>query len=227
MDRFIRKSMDILKEFLTPFSLATIASASLKVLLAFVLGVVVANVYRWTHTEIAQKTFTDTLIILAMIVAVVMVVIGESVARAFSLVGALSIIRFRSAVQDPRDIAFVFLALAVGMAVGAGDPAIAIIGTFLIGGIIIGIHQWHVICSAKNSAMLTFRVPPDPEHEQIYRPVFSKHLTADRLISQRITKSGTIELEFHVKLKQPEQWLSFFHELTALEAVEEVKLTRE
>ena len=219
--------MDILKEFLTPFSLATIASASLKVLLAFVLGVVVANVYRWTHTEIAQKTFTDTLIILAMIVAVVMVVIGESVARAFSLVGALSIIRFRSAVQDPRDIAFVFLALAVGMAVGAGDPTIAIIGTFLIGGIIIGIHQWHVICSAKNSAMLTFRVPPDPEHEQIYRPVFSEHLTADRLISQRITKSGTIELEFYVKLKQPEQELSFFQELTALEAVEEVKLTRE
>ena len=219
--------MDILHEFLTPFSLATVASAVLKVLLAFVLGVVVANVYRWSHAEIAEKSFTDTLIILAMIVAVVMVVIGDSVARAFSLVGALSIIRFRSAVQDPRDIAFVFLALAVGMAVGAGDPALAIIGTFLIGGIIIGLHQWHTICSAKAGAMLTFRVPPDPEYEQSYRPVFSKHLTADRLIHQRTTKSGTIELEFHVKLKEPEQWILFFQELTALEGVEDVKLTRE
>ena len=219
--------MDILHEFLTPFSLATVASAALKVLLALVLGVVVANVYRWSHTEIAERSFTDTLIILAMIVAVVMVVIGDSVARAFSLVGALSIIRFRSAVQDPRDIAFVFLSLAVGMAVGAGDPTLAIIGTFLIGGIIIGLHQWHTIFSAKTDAILTFRVLPDPEYEQIYRPVFSKHLDADRLIHQNTTKSQTIELEFHVKLKEAEQWILFFQELTALEGVENVKLTRE
>ena len=77
------------------------------------------------------------------LVAVVMVVIGDSVARAFSLVGALSIIRFRTVVQDARDIAFVFFALAVGMAIGAGNPPAAVIGTFLIGGIIIGLHRWH------------------------------------------------------------------------------------
>ena len=62
---------------------------------------VIATVYRWT-ANVAENAMTDALIILCMLIAVVMVVIGDSVARAFSLVGALSIIRFRTVVQDAR-----------------------------------------------------------------------------------------------------------------------------
>lgn len=61
-----------------------------------------------------------TLVMCGMIIGAVMLIIGSNVARAFSLVGALSIIRFRNAVKDPRDVAFIFLAMAIGMACGTG-----------------------------------------------------------------------------------------------------------
>ena len=218
--------MNILNQILVPYSLATIGSVILNLLLAFALGVVVAAVYRWTHTGLAEKSFTDTLIILCMLIAVVMVVIGDSVARAFSLVGALSIIRFRTAMQDPRDIAFVFFALAVGMAVGAGDPTVAIIGTFLIGGIIIGLHRWHLTFSGGGGFILTFRIPLYSEYEQFYRSIFTKHLTFDSLIRHETKKSSEVELEFQIKLKEPERWMPFFQELSALEGIADVKLTK-
>ena len=107
-----------------------------------------------------------------MLIAIVMVVIGDSVARAFSLVGALSIIRFRTVVQDARDIAFVFFSLAVGMAIGAGNPPVAVIATFLISVVILGLHRWHTTTSNDGDFLLTFQEPLESENQQSYEPHF-------------------------------------------------------
>ena len=218
--------MDFLNEILVPYSIATIGSAVLKLLLAFVLGIVISVVYHWTHPEIAERSFTDTLIILCMLISIVMVVIGDSIARAFSLVGALSIIRFRTVVQDPRDIAFVFFSLAIGMAVGASDPPIAILGTFLITGIIILLHRWHSLVPNREAFLLTFRAPSDSEYGPLVRSVFKKHLTYDRLIHQGMMKSSAVELKYHIKLGQPEGLEQFFQDLSALEGIKGVRLTK-
>ena len=77
--------------------------------------------------EIAPS-FTVTLVLLSILIAMVTQVIGDNVARAFSLVGALSIVRFRTVVRDTQDTAYVIFAVAVGMAVGAGHPVLAISG---------------------------------------------------------------------------------------------------
>ena len=71
--------------------------------------------------------------LLAVLIAMVTQVIGDSVARAFSLVGALSIVRFRTVVRDTQDTAFVIFAVVVGMAVGARDPWVALIGLAIVG----------------------------------------------------------------------------------------------
>ena len=103
--------------------------------LAFVLGVVVAAMYSWTHRGMSySRNMVHSIVLLTMIITMVMLVVGDSVARAFGLVGALSIIRFRTVVRDARDTTFIFLALAVGIAVGANQAAVAIVGTVLIGG---------------------------------------------------------------------------------------------
>jgi len=200
---------------------------ALRVLLAFVLGVFIVNIYRWTHAGIPQKSFTDTLIILCMLISVVMVIIGDSIARAFSLVGALSIIRFRTAIQDPRDIGFVFYALAIGMAIGAGNPSVAVLAAFLIGIIILGIYTWHEHISNNNEFSLEFCLPPEPSFETVYRPVFDRHLIYDRLIEKRIKKAGIVELNYRVKLESPQDWLVFFNELSNIESVTEVRLDKE
>ena len=176
---------------------------------------------------IAERSFTDTLIILCMLISVVMVVIGDSVARAFSLVGALSIIRFRTVVQDPRDIAFVFFALATGMAVGASDPPIAILGTFLIGGIIILLHWWHGRHPYRETFQLTFKTPPASASEPILRSIFDRYLIHERLIHQETSKTGGIELRYHIKFKDPDGWEQFFQELSASEEFQGIKLTKQ
>ncbi len=214
-------------DFLTFPSLLTLGADALRVLLAFVLGVFIVNIYRWTHAEIPQKSFTDTLIILCMLISVVMVIIGDSIARAFSLVGALSIIRFRTAIQDPRDIGFVFYALAIGMAVGAGNPSVAVSAAVLIGIIILGIYQWHEHFGNSNEFSLGFCLPPDPGLEALYRPVFERYLIYERLLEKRIKRSGVVELNFRIKLTDPQRWIEFFNELSGIEKVTEVKLDKE
>ena len=219
--------MDFLNEFLVPYSVATVGSIALKLLLAFALGIVISVAYHWTHEGIAERSFTDTLIILCMLISVVMVVIGDSVARAFSLVGALSIIRFRTAVQDPRDIAFVFFALAVGMAVGASDPPIAILATFLISGIILLLHWWHGKHPNRDTYQLTFKAPFDYASDPALRAIFDNHLIQERLLHQETSKTGGVELQYQVKFKDSEGWEPFFQELSALEEIRGVKLTRQ
>ena len=219
--------MNISSDFLTFSPLITMGTDALRVILAFVLGVFIVNIYRWTHAGIPQKSFTDTLIILCMLISVVMVIIGDSIARAFSLVGALSIIRFRTAIQDPRDIGFVFYALAVGMAIGAGNPSVAVLAAFLIGIIILGIYHWHENFSNNNEFSLEFCLPPEPSFETVYRPIFDRHLIYERLIEKRIKKAGVVELNYRVKLENPEDWLVFFNELSNIESVTDVKLDKE
>ena len=217
--------MDIIREIFAPYSLATLGTIVLNLLLAFALGLIIATVYRWT-SELAENAMTDALIILCMLISVVMVVIGDSVARAFSLVGALSIIRFRTVVQDARDIAFVFFSLAVGMAVGAGNPPVAVIGTFLISVVIIGLHRWHTATSNDGEFLLTFQVPLESEHQQSYESIFNEQVTTSQLIGQKTTKSGTAELKFHVTLANPGRWTDFVQEFSALENITSVKLEK-
>ncbi len=96
---------------------------------ALVMGGLVAAIYRGTRRRRdAAGDLTQTLLLLAVVIAMITLAIGNNAARAFSLVGALAIVRFRSVVEDPRDTAFVILAVAVGLAVGAGFIWVPLLG---------------------------------------------------------------------------------------------------
>ncbi len=89
---------------------------------AAALSLVLALTYRYTHKGLSySQSFTQTLLLVAVVVSCVMMAIGSSLSNAFALVGALSIIRFRTVVKDTRDIAFVFAALSVGIASGTAN----------------------------------------------------------------------------------------------------------
>ena len=98
-------------------------------------GAVIALIYRLSHGRTARETRTliGTLVLLTILLAMVTMVIGDSVARAFGLVGALSIVRFRTVVEDTRDTAFVIFAVVVGMAVGTGLVLVAAVGVPIVG----------------------------------------------------------------------------------------------
>ena len=119
-------------------SLANGSDPSLAVLfwrigMAMVLGATVASIYRWARRgEAVQPTFLTTLILLATVIAMATQVIGDNVARAFSLVGALSVVRFRTVVKDTQDTAFVIFAVVVGMASGANHLVVALVGMGIV-----------------------------------------------------------------------------------------------
>ena len=101
---------------------------------SMLLGGVVAWIYKRTRPESdTASSLAVTLVLLAILIAMVTQVIGDNVARAFSLVGALSIVRFRTVVRDTVDTAFVIFAVAVGMAAGASHLSVAISGIAVVG----------------------------------------------------------------------------------------------
>lgn len=114
---------------------ATPAEIAIRLIVAVVLGGFVAAIYRQTHgrSRVDAHTLTTTLVLLTVLIAMVSMVIGNSVARAFSLVGALAIVRFRTVVEDTRDTAFVIFAVIVGMAVGSGLLLLPALGIPIVG----------------------------------------------------------------------------------------------
>lgn len=120
---------------------ADLPTILLRTALAAGLGVALAVVYRRTHKGLScSQSFTQTIVYIALIVALVMLTVRNSLATAFTLVGALSIIRFRTVVKDTRDTAFVFAALAVGMATGLGYLDLAAIGAVAVGLLAFALH---------------------------------------------------------------------------------------
>jgi len=123
----------------------------LSLLLAFVLGQVLAWIYYFTHSGMSySRSFVQSLILITVVVAMVMAVIGNNIITAVGLMGALAIIRFRNIIKDTRDIAFIFCSLVIGMAAGSHRYATAIVGTIVLGMIVIylystgfGTHQPH------------------------------------------------------------------------------------
>lgn len=193
--------------------------------LAAVLGYVIALVYRKTHPAFAERTFSDTLILLCLLISIVMVVIGDSVARAFSLVGALSIIRFRTAVQDPRDIAFVFFSLAVGMAVGAGRPDIAAVGTVVVIGVVGVIHACRVWRPNNDIFQLSFTGPP-PDGTPAYDAVLAEHISARRLVAEKVSSPGQVRMSYRVRVKDRARWTDLARDMSLLDDLSGVRMKR-
>ncbi len=131
-----------------PFNAQTVL---LSLLLAFVLGQVLAWVYYITHSGLSySRSYVQSLILITVVVSMVMTVIGNNIITAFGLMGALAIVRFRNVIKDTRDIAFIFCALVVGMAAGSHRYLTAILGTVVLSLIVIylfftdfGAHEPH------------------------------------------------------------------------------------
>ena len=194
--------------------------------LAFALGLIGSWFYRWTHRGLSYSvSFVYTIILLAPITAFVMMVIGNSIARAFSLVGALSIIRFRTPLKDTRDTVFVFLSLGIGFATGTGAYILASLGTLAIGIFALAIHITHVGESIKGDFFLRFRMMGSPDGVSVYSDVFNKHLKKNTLVNMTTTQQGNcLELAFSIIFKDSKQKHSFVRELSGIPELEQVML---
>lgn len=172
--------------------------------LSLALSLAIATTYRVTHRGVSySQTYAHTLIIMCMVIAVIMMIVGSSIARAFSLVGAMSIIRFRNAVKETKDIGFIFLIMAIGMACGTRFYILAAIATFLICTVILVLFRANMFGKAQSARILCVRMPADRDHEGTLSPVFSRYLEDSNLISMESVGGGSQqELVYSVVLKR-------------------------
>ncbi len=184
-----------------------IGDVLLALAVSLVCGVIVSVVYRVTYRGASYSaSLVRSMIILAMITAVVMLVIGNNLARAFGLVGAMSIIRFRTALKDPHDIVFVFFALAAGMAAGVGLHALALVSTVGIGLVIVVTTRANYAVVDKQAFILRFDYAGDEDGESAaYLPILKRYCKSTRLVNVRETGDGRTELTFFADLRDEDQ----------------------
>ena len=200
----------------------------LSLLLAFVLGQVIAWVYYFTHTGLSySRTYVQSLVLVTIVVAMVMAVIGDNIIRAFGLMGALAIIRFRNVVKDTRDIVFIFCALVVGMASGSQRYDIAVMGTIVLSLIALYLYLTGFGTHQPHNGFLRFSLPGHIGPKHPISAILKRFCGNFTLISAQDSGFGSSEVEYAYQLmirnaKKNEQMLS---ELEKVEGVGNISLT--
>lgn len=196
--------------------------------LALLLGALVAFIYKRTRPAgEATPSFTATLVLLCVLIAMVTQVIGDNVARAFSLVGALSIVRFRTVVRDTKDTAFVIFAVAVGMAVGSSHPTVAVSGIAIVGIAALVMSRQHG-GALPDPYRLEIRVGLGHDVESLVREPLAAHITSRRLLSLSTARQGmALEVAYRVALRSESAGGELVKALNRIEGVQSVSLQRE
>jgi len=197
---------------------------------AVLMGGVVAMLYRMTRgSDEAAPTFPATLVLLAVLFARVTQVIGTNLARAFGLVGALSIVRFRTVVRDTQDTAFVIFAVVVGMAVGAGDLVVAGVGLVIVGLAAFAMKP-RVAKGGTAAALyrLTLRVGLAQDVETLAKPLLDEVMPSRHIVSMNTAKQGlAIEIAYQGALKGGASPEALVKALNRLDGVQSVELVRD
>ncbi len=214
---------------LAPTSVLEPAQATPALLGAFLLGLVVAGIYRLSlGARMPAPTLLASLALLPVVSALVLLVIGNSLARAFSLVGALAIVRFRTRLASPWDISFVFLSLAVGIACGVGALPLAGLGTLVAGLAVLVLGALPGMRPQAEILSLRCDVAAWQVGEAALRPIIERNARRADLVSGQSLRFGeTLSLTWRVLLRPSHTPEQLIRELAAVEGVERVTLLSE
>ena len=198
----------------------------LHMLVALLCGFIISLVYRYTYKGPSYSTsFTNSLVLLSMITAIVIMVIGNNTATAFGLVGAMSIIRFRTAVRDVIDIVFIFFSLAIGLAAGVGFREIAVVGTLLISAVIIVVVKSNFARPKKRNYLLQILFNNDDETELSIQSQIRKYCRQLKLVNlQTHTHDNNVEAYYHVVLRNQDKGGELIRAINSVDKVDRVNL---
>lgn len=208
----------------------SVVDVIIRLVVAAILGGLVAWIYRRTRkgAEISSS-FPITLVLLAILIAMVTQVIGDNVARAFSLVGALSIVRFRTVVRDTQDTAYVIFAVVVGMAVGASDLWVALVGIAVVGfAAYLMMARAQVFSAVQPAYLLSLRVGLGHDLDKLLGATLNQHLQERELMSVSTAKQGVLlEVTYETRLSPSGSADELVKSLNRIEGVQGVRFQRQ
>ncbi len=220
--------MDFLKQAAGEGSSIQPAMLAIRLGAAFAMGFLAAGVYGVAcrrGLRRAEPSFLATLVLLSLLIALVTLVIGDNVARAFSLVGTLAIVRFRTVVEDTRDTAFVIYAVACGMCAGSGYylgplacAPLVLAATWLFSG-------RKKAGGASPPGRLVLRLSSAMDVEGAFRKALDQHLPGHQLLGLATARGGSAwDATYAVEIPPPERVYVLVKILSAIEGVQEVEV---
>lgn len=210
---------DILKNsFLEQTTDFSIASAAISLLSALFIGLFIFFIYKKTYAGVMySKPFNTSLVLLTVLTTFVILAVTSNVVLSLGMVGALSIVRFRTAIKEPLDLVFLFWSISVGIILGAGLYALAFLGSVFITAILL-VLTGKVDSSAPYILMLQL----ENENAELQATEIIKNRFGKIIVKSKSITDGQPELIYEVKVKNNET--SFMNELSAIEGVQNATL---
>jgi uncharacterized membrane protein YhiD involved in acid resistance len=197
------------------FGKIPIQNIILGMIIAFAIGIFIFYIYKKTFSGVVYShNFNVTLVLMTMITALIIITISTNVVLSLGMVGALSIVRFRTAIKDPLDVIFMFWAISGGITTGAGVYSLAIIGSLIIGLVVFLLTRK----KGKDSVFLLVIHHDEKATDSIkYQLGKLKHSLKSKIVRNEIT-------ELTVELKIKGDNTAFVNQLSAVEGVKDVSL---
>lgn len=204
----------------------TMMQIIMRLLVTFVLSLVVAWVYRKTHKGLSySQSLVFTMVIISMLIAMTMMVVGNSLARAFALLGAFTIIRFRTVVKDTKDTSFIFFSLVIGMAVGTGNYEIGILATIVISIIIWMLWKIDFGSMRRHDYLVSFYLDTTQSATKDHTELFKDYLKDSLLVNMNSHKNGAVfEFIYNIKLRDMKKLHDFTKELSSIPGIDRVSI---
>jgi len=211
---------NMLNVTITPLEMAT------NLIVSLIAGIIISFFYRKSYNGPGyQASFVNSLILLVIITSIVIMVIGNNLARAFGLVGAMSIIRFRTAVKETQDIIFIFFSLSIGMAAGVGLHLFAILSSIFIGTITLVLSKSKFSTPVKSDLLLQFTFNSNGKETKEYNDLINTYCKKSKLINAKaVGLDDTLELSYYVGFKNKDKTTELVSKLKNVNGVKNVNL---
>jgi uncharacterized membrane protein YhiD involved in acid resistance len=216
--------MENIQDLFKPAAIYSPTQIIFNLLLSFLLGLLISLVYKKTHKGLSySQSFMVTNVFVTVIVCMVIMIIGNNLARAFALVGALSIIRFRTVVKDTKDTAYIFWSLASGMATGTGSYFLAIMGNLILTLIAFTLYKTNFGSIVKSEFILQFRIKTgNNQTSQDYIKILSKHTKSHTLLSSESSAdNNSIKVTVDIVMKESENQNNLLSEISKISGLSE------
>ena len=193
----------------------SISSFSIIILVCIIIGFVISKVYIYTHKKSGYiSSIPITLIMLPPIIAIIIMLVGNNVARAFSIAGAFTIIRYRSIPSDVKDIAFVFFTLATGLGCGLGYVGISILFTIIMCILIFILYATKYSYPKATSMTLKITIPEDLNYKGFLDDILEKYTNAFYLKRVKTIDFGALfEVVYIIQIKPDIDQKEFIDEI--------------
>ena len=218
--------MDALFNALGPARAFGLGEVFTSLCLSFVMGMLIAKVYRWTHGGFSySRSFLQTLVLGAIVSTIMIVAIGNKMARGLGILGALAMIRFRTPLRDPRDIIFVFASLATGISCGAQVFTIAILGPVFFCVVAVFLTFSPFTSRRTFEGLLRFIVLEGHSADAAIQQLFAAHTAHVELVALReALQADAREYSYQVRLLQPSGKAELVSGLESIDGIEDVSM---